>query len=99
MFDEVVELLDPDMKPTGSEIEVGDSNLDTLPYICVLQMTTPPDSPSVMQEKPSTRVDSSKVRLRSFYTLLPAWNLSLRNLLPMKKHSNKPHNRQYIAGQ
>lgn len=44
MFDEVVELLDPDMKPTGSEIE----------------MTTPPDSPLVMQERPSTRVDNSK---------------------------------------
>lgn len=36
MFDEVVELLDPDMKPTGSEIEVGTTdNLNTMSYICV----------------------------------------------------------------
>ena len=35
-------------------------------------MTTPPDSPLVMQEKHSTRVDdASKVSLQSLYILLP----------------------------
>lgn len=43
MFDDVVELIDPDMKPTGSEIE----------------MASPPDSPLILQEKKSTRVEDA----------------------------------------
>lgn len=74
MFDEVVELLDPDMKPTGSELEVNQTYNCMEMYICVKisQMASPPDSPLILPERNSPGiVDDTKVRLSSFHLSLP----------------------------